>query len=564
VACVAAFAVAAPAAHATLSVPPPTPFTSLPAFEAASGGVDNGTSSGEQASGFRHFNPAGIAVDGSDPGSTAIQGGHTAALSRSRLQPWGIRLGPTVAVANDGFKSVNSHAGFSPANLWAPFNSNTTTLDIVSPGAPAPAVTRGLGIAFVGNGGGTIDYYSGDTLLGEVTAPQGTSSFAGALFRDPVVTRVVVTLGTAEMFGFDGGPPTPGGVDPTTLAAGDDIVLAEPDAGEATIAATAGVPISPVLASFDSDESASQIRATIDWGDGTSSSGSIAPAAGGGFVVTGSHAYAAAGSYTANVTVDDFSGSELTTQALVRVAPRPTATSLTCSPSSVAVTAGTTCTATVSDTGGAGASTPTGLLSFSSTTTGAGFGQDGGCLLAPTAISGVAACAVQFTPGQRLSNQAHLAVAYGGDGAHAASDAAGTVGVRPQRCTLTVLTRRRLRPQGIGVLVTCDARSGVQIGAKAVVARKGRLKAFRLQFGTVHASVGQARPTVLIVKPAHGVIPLLRAALRRHQRISLRLTLTASSQTVSKQTTTRVSAFRLGERRQLSAGDPTRFRIVLT
>jgi hypothetical protein len=152
---------------------------------------------------------------------------------------------------------------------------------------------------------------------------------------------------------------------------------------------------------------------------------------------------------------------------------------------------------------------------------------------------------VQFTPGQRLSNQAHLAVSYAGDGAHAASAAAGTVGIRPQRCTLSVLTRRRLRPQGIGVLVTCDARSGVQIKARAVVRRKGRLRAFQLQFGTVHASVGAARPTVLLVKPGRGVLPPLRAALRRHQHISLRLTLTASSQSVSKQTTTRVSAFRI-------------------
>jgi hypothetical protein len=284
----------------------------------------------------------------------------------------------------------------------------------------------------------------------------------------------------------------------------------------------------------------------IDWGDGTRTVGTIVPAAGGAFNVTGTHAYANAGTYTTTVSVRDFAGDEQTSQTAIDVAPRATATTLICSPSSVAVTATTTCTATVSDAGGVGASIPTGLLSFSSTTAGAGFGQDGGCLLAPTAVSGVAACAVQFTPGQRLSNQAHLSVAYGGDGAHAGSGAVGTVGIRPQRCTLTVLTRRRLRSQGIGVLVTCDARSGVQIKAKAVVARKGRLKAFQLQFGTIRASVGAARPTVLVVKPGRGVLVPLRAALRRHQHISLRLTLTASSQAVSKQTTTRVSAFRVG------------------
>jgi hypothetical protein len=548
---VGVFALAAPAAQATLSVPPPTPFTSLPAFEAAAGGRDNGTTPGEQGSGFRHWTPVGIAVNGSDPGSTAIPGGHTAALSPSRLQPWGIGLGPEVAVANDGFQSVNANAGFSPPTLWAPFNSNTAEFRVVAPttqaSAPMPAVTRGLGVTFVNaqSAGAAIQYYNGNTLLGQIS-PQGGASFAGLLFRDPVVTRVVITLGTQSIFGFDGSTLTHGTSATNTLAAGEDVVLTEPGAGVPTVGATAGVPVSPSLGGFDANEPAANIRATVDWGDGNQSSGTIVPAPGGGFTVAADHTYAVAGSFTATPTVQDFSGSELQMQALVQVAPRPTATSLVCSPSSVAVTATTTCTATVSDTGGAGASAPTGLLSFSSTTTGAGFGQDGGCLLAPTAIAGTSACAVEFTPGQRISNQAHLAVDYAGDGAHGASNAAGTVGIRPQRCTLAVLTRRRLRPQGIGVLVTCDARSGVRIAAKATVARKGRLRGFQLQFGSVRASVGAARPTVLLVKPSRGVLTPLRAALRRHQRISLKLTLTASSQATTKTTTTRVSAFRLG------------------
>ena len=124
-AAVFAFALAAPAAQASLSVPFTT-FNSAAGFEAAAGGSDNGTTLGEQGGGFRRWTPVGVAVDGSDPGSTAVQGGHTAALSPSRLQPWGIELGPEVAVANDGFQSVNANAGFSPPDLWAPFNSNTT------------------------------------------------------------------------------------------------------------------------------------------------------------------------------------------------------------------------------------------------------------------------------------------------------------------------------------------------------------------------------------------------------------------------------------------------------
>jgi hypothetical protein len=539
VAVLTALGVAAPAAQAALTVPS-TMYTSLPAFEAAAGGADNGIRLGQQGGGFRHFIPAGIAVDGSDPGSTAIPGGHTAALSRARLLSWGIGLGPAVAVANDGFKSVNSNAGFDAPALWAPFNSNTTTFQIVSPGAQAPAVTRGLGIAFVGNGSGTIQYYSRNALVGQVMTSQG---FAGLLFRDPVVTRVVVTLGTAEIFDFDGNRVTPGATS-TTLAAGDDIVQAEPGAGAPTVAATAGVPISPVLESFNSNDSASQITATIDWGDGALSAGTIAAGSGGGFAVTGSHAYAKAGDYTANVTVDDFSGSELTTQAVVRVAPRATATSVACSPAPVTVAAGTTCTATVADQGGAGATAPGGLVTFSTATPGAAFGQDGGCLLAPTATAGVSVCSVRFIPGQMPPNQARLAAAYGGDDAHAGSGAGATIGVRAQRCSLQALTHR-LGSGGLGILVTCDAQSGVDVVVKAEVARRGKFRALSLQYGSLRGAVSAGRPTVLVVKPGTGVLKVLRGAVKHHQRVSLHLRLTASSHATTRTTTTRLSALRI-------------------
>ena len=98
-------------------------------FKTTAGGADNGTASGEQGGGFRQVTWDGIAVDGKDPGSTVIASGHVVAVARSRVQPWGLELGPNVAVATDGFASMNSHAGFPPfsrPNEWAPFDSNTT------------------------------------------------------------------------------------------------------------------------------------------------------------------------------------------------------------------------------------------------------------------------------------------------------------------------------------------------------------------------------------------------------------------------------------------------------
>jgi hypothetical protein len=53
------------------------------------------------------------------------------------------------------------------------------------------------------------------------------------------------------------------------------------------------------------------------------------------------------------------------------------------------------------------------------------------------------------------------------------------------------------------------------------------------------------RPTVLVVKPATGVLKVLRGALRHRQRVSLKVTLTASSHATSRTTTTRVSALKI-------------------
>jgi PKD domain len=544
-----AFGVLAPATQAlppSLSVPSTT-YTNITAFEAAAGGSDNGTTAGEQGGGYRHWTPAGMAVDGSDPGSTAIPGGHTAAMATNRLQPWGLEIGPAVAVANDGFLSVNSQAGFSPPSLWAPFNTNTAQFQIVRPGGPAPSVTRGLGVEFVNveNSSTTIQYYSGDTPLlppPGLQVPTGTTAFAGVLFATPVVTSVTITLGSAQIFNFDGSTVTPVGTG-TTMSAGDDVVLAEPGAGQATATTTAGVPVSLPLVSFDSGDAAGEITAAVNWGDGTSSNGIIVPGTGSTFGVTGSHSYAMPGRYTANVTVADFSGSELQTQAVIQVGQRFSQTSVVCSPSAVAVSSTTLCTAAVSDSSPGSPTAPTGVVTFSSPTAGGSFPTAGSCTLGATALPGTSMCVAQFEPSQRPPVHAVVIASYRGDSLHSTSQAAATLTVQNQRCSLSAVSHR-LRANGFGLIVTCDARASVQVSAQAHVTRGGPFRPFSLAFGSGHALVNPGRPTVLVVKPAPGVVRALLAALARHQRVSLKLTLTATSHTTRTTTTKRVSAIR--------------------
>ena len=219
---------------------------------------------------------------------------------------------------------------------------------------------------------------------------------------------------------------------------------------------------------------------------------------------------------------------------------------MTCSPSPVAVTASTTCTATVADAGAGGPITPTGTVELSSPTAGASFADDTGCMLGATETPGLAICEVQFTPTQLPPVQARIDGFYAGDSAHAGSSDSAIIGVRAQRCTLKALPARlKGHPAMLGMLVTCDARANVTIAVKAMGARKARFKAFALSFGNLKATVAAGRPTVLTLRPSPSALTAVRAAVRRHQHVSLKLTLTASSHATRTTTTTRVAALRV-------------------
>ena len=410
-------------------------------------------------------------------------------------------------MANDGFNSVNGNAHFTPfssPNVWAPFNSNTAEFDVVAPAGqastPVPAVTRGLGVVFLNVRSGSpteIQYYNDSSLLYTQSAPAapGGTSFAGVLFPSAVVTRVVVTLGDGEIFGFDGSAVTAGTSPAADLVAGDDVLLAEPAPARPAIGATAGVPISSVLDTFTESDTHAFVAASIDWGDGTRSAGTIVPTSGGAFDVTGSHAYPQAGTYTAEVTVQDSAPSEQTSDTAIEVVPRSSATSVACSPSPVAVTASTICTATVSDVGADGPITPTGTVAFSSPTPGASFAADSGCVLGASGTPGEAICEVQFAPTQRPPMQARIVAAYGGDDAHVASSGSAIVGVRAQRCTLKALSARlKGHPRGPGrtrELRRAGERDGHRQGRRSA---QGQVQGVHARLWD-HPHDGHGRPT---------------------------------------------------------------------
>jgi hypothetical protein len=84
----------------------------------------------------------------------------------------------------------------------------------------------------------------------------------------------------------------------------------------------AGQSFTTVVAHFDDanpDASAEQFTAQIDWGDGTTSSGTTGIAVGGGFNVTGTHTYTASGSYTVTSKIADTPSNTATTTGTAQI-----------------------------------------------------------------------------------------------------------------------------------------------------------------------------------------------------------------------------------------------------
>ncbi|HET9188909.1 MAG TPA: hypothetical protein VFN80_13170, partial [Acidothermaceae bacterium] len=97
--------------------------------------------------------------------------------------------------------------------------------------------------------------------------------------------------------------------------------------GGFTVTATEGqASTSQTVATFtDANPNAplSDFSASIDWGDGTTSDGTVSATSGGGFSVAGGHTYAEEGSYTISVTINDAGGSNATATSNGTVADAP-------------------------------------------------------------------------------------------------------------------------------------------------------------------------------------------------------------------------------------------------
>ena len=151
-----------------------------------------------------------------------------------------------------------------------------------------------------------ITWGDGTTTAGTVTGSNGSFSVAGShAYADEgsFLTSVAVTNSADHITTTLAGSATATEAD--VLAAG-----AAP-----AIAATAGLAFTGTVASFTDSylaTSAADLAATITWGDGSSSAGTVS-GGNGSFSVAGSHAWAATGSDAVSVTLTDVHGTAAAT-----------------------------------------------------------------------------------------------------------------------------------------------------------------------------------------------------------------------------------------------------------
>ena len=171
--------------------------------------------------------------------------------------------------------------------------------------------------------------YSATLTFGDMTLIAGTITAVGGGVFD-------VATSTPHTFTEEGGSTIAVTVrdavdgSQSSSNAGAAVVDAPLTAQGATVTGAPGVPLSGLVASFtdtDPNGMASDDTATIDWGDGTTTAGTIAAhgnvAIGLSFTVTGGHVYAVQGHYPVVVTIQDTGGSAVVAAGQAVVTPTP-------------------------------------------------------------------------------------------------------------------------------------------------------------------------------------------------------------------------------------------------
>jgi hypothetical protein len=268
--------------------------------------------------------------DGTVTGGTLTGSGGSFTVTGSHTYATAGNFTITTFMADD-----SPDSSFASANTQADIGFGGT--EVFSAANEAQAIAVGTTVAtFADNAGltasnytATIDWGDGTTTAGSVSGSAGSFTVTSAVshtYADEGLFTETVTITRTT----DSATIAPSG----TVAVSDTDVLTA--SGVATIHGDPNVALTNVtVATFTDDNTvntASDFVATVDWGDGTSTLGTVSGSAG-HFTVTGSHTYTQNGNETINVSVSEepdnpqaIAFDSATSTALIGIAPVSAAT----------------------------------------------------------------------------------------------------------------------------------------------------------------------------------------------------------------------------------------------
>lgn len=204
--------------------------TQLPAFAASVGDVNNGAEPGLHPSGRRQINWDGV------PAQFTNTLDFPADFFKGRGAVYG--SSPGLRVSDNNFADINQtyaaeFAALSTPKLFAPIGTTQVEVLFRIPASDTEAAVRSFGAVFVDVDRPNVSrlqaYDRDNRLLADIPVPvrAGGSPFslAGVSFADPIIARVVLTLGEAPL-GAQINDVTGGGAKDVVVL--DDFVYGEP------------------------------------------------------------------------------------------------------------------------------------------------------------------------------------------------------------------------------------------------------------------------------------------------------------------------------------------------
>jgi autotransporter-associated beta strand protein len=270
--------------------------------------------SGYSTGNYGQLNLSGNLALGSTSSLTVDGTGLTSPGTAVGVVTYGSHSGPTAFATT---KVINN-----PDNFQATTAAGATGLNVTL-SLPVPVLTS-LG-ATSGAEGGTGSnltvtgrgFVSGSVVQWNSRA-LATTFVSGTQLSAAIPATYLAEESTATITVFN---PNPGGGTSSglTFTINDAALSAAPVA----IGPVAGAPFFGAIVTFsdaDPNGMASDYSATIDWGNGTTSAGTISPNGLGGFTVSGSTIYGAAGPYTIYVSIQDAGGAKTAIDSPITVA----------------------------------------------------------------------------------------------------------------------------------------------------------------------------------------------------------------------------------------------------